>query len=91
MTETATPPRLDIAARAVDASKIYGTGEAEVRALDDINVEFETGALHRDHGPVGLGQVDAAALPGRPRPPHLGPDLPRRRRDQPRSTRSSSR
>ena len=29
-------------------------------------------AVHRDHGPVGLGQVDAAALPRRPRPAHVG-------------------
>ena len=44
MTETLSPPHVDVAARAVDASKIYGSGEAEVRALNDISVEFETAA-----------------------------------------------
>ena len=34
MTETITPPSVDVAARAIDASKIYGSGEAEVRALN---------------------------------------------------------
>ena len=29
------------------------------------------GRLHRDHGPLGLGQVDADALRRRPRPPHV--------------------
>ena len=29
--------------------------------------------LHRRHGPLGLGQVDADALPRRPRRAHLGP------------------
>ena len=40
MTETITPPSVDVAARAIDASKIYGSGEAEVRALDAINVQM---------------------------------------------------
>ena len=56
-----------------------------------INVEFDRSAVHRDHGPVGFGQVDAAALPRRARPGHVGPGLPRRRRDQRARTRSSSR
>ena len=55
-------------ARRVGATKIYGEGETEVRALDDVDVEFERGAVHRDHGAVGLGQVDAAALHRRSRP-----------------------
>ena len=79
---TTIPPTTTVAARAVDASKIYGKGDTEVRALDDVDVEFERSAVHRDHGPVGLGQVDAAALPRRPRPPHVGPGVPRRRRPQ---------
>ena len=68
-TPVATPPpsTMVAAAGAVDATKIYGVGDAEVRALDGVTVSFEPGTLHRDHGPVGLRQVDAAALPRRAR------------------------
>ena len=38
--------------------------------------------VHRDHGPVGLGQVDAAALPRRSRLAHERPGVPRRHRPQ---------
>ncbi|MGZ4675057.1 MAG: ABC transporter ATP-binding protein [Acidimicrobiia bacterium] len=50
--ETATA----IAARAVDASKIYGQGEAEVRALDHISVDFATNAFTAIMGPSGSGK-----------------------------------
>ena len=53
--------------RAVDVWKVYGSGEAQVVALRGVNVELASGPVHRDHGPVGLGQVDADALPGRAR------------------------
>jgi hypothetical protein len=33
----------NIAARAESASKIYGSGESEVRALDNVSVTFERG------------------------------------------------
>ena len=56
MTETLTPPSVDVAARAIDASKIYGSGEAEVRALDAINVEFQTSRLTAIMGPSGSGK-----------------------------------
>ena len=56
MTETLTPPSLDVAARAIDASKIYGSGEAEVRALDSITVQFETSRLTAIMGPSGSGK-----------------------------------
>jgi len=56
MTETLTPPSVDVAARAVDASKIYGSGEAEVRALNAINVEFQTSRLTAIMGPSGSGK-----------------------------------
>jgi putative ABC transport system ATP-binding protein len=56
MTETLTPPSLDVAARAVEASKIYGSGEAEVRALNAISVEFQTGRLTAIMGPSGSGK-----------------------------------
>jgi putative ABC transport system ATP-binding protein len=44
------------AARAVDASKIYGTGETQVRALDAINVEFQRSAFNAIMGPSGSGK-----------------------------------
>ena len=64
------PPTV-AAASTVDAVKIYGSGESEVRALDGVTVQFDQGRLHRDHGTVGLGQVDADALRRRTRPSHV--------------------
>lgn len=45
-----------VAARAVDATKIYGQGEAEVRALDGVDVEFAPGAFTAIMGPSGSGK-----------------------------------
>ncbi len=56
MTDTLSPPNVDVAARAVDASKIYGSGEAEVRALNSINVAFEAARLTAIMGPSGSGK-----------------------------------
>jgi putative ABC transport system ATP-binding protein len=56
VTDTLSPPATTIAARAVQASKIYGSGEAEVRALDNISVEFERGRLTAIMGPSGSGK-----------------------------------
>jgi putative ABC transport system ATP-binding protein len=56
MTETLTEPTIDLAARAIDASKIYGSGEAEVRALNRINVSFQSGRLSAIMGPSGSGK-----------------------------------
>src|SRR4051795_8311601 len=56
MTETLSPPNVGVAARAVDASKVYGTGEATVRALDSISVAFETARLTAIMGPSGSGK-----------------------------------
>ena len=56
MTETLSPPSVGVAARAVDASKVYGSGEAEVRALDGINVSFDTARLTAIMGPSGSGK-----------------------------------
>jgi putative ABC transport system ATP-binding protein len=53
---TISPPATSVAARAVGASKIYGAGEAEVRALDSISVEFERGRLTAIMGPSGSGK-----------------------------------
>jgi putative ABC transport system ATP-binding protein len=44
------------AARAVQATKIYGKGETEVRALDAIDVEFESGRFNAIMGPSGSGK-----------------------------------
>jgi putative ABC transport system ATP-binding protein len=44
------------AARAVDASKVYGTGETEVRALDHVTVDFAAGRFTAIMGPSGSGK-----------------------------------
>ena len=44
------------AARAVKASKIYGSGDSEVRALDGIDVQFEKGKFTAIMGPSGSGK-----------------------------------
>ncbi len=45
-----------LAARAVDAVKVYGEGETAVRALDGITVEFERGRFTAIMGPSGSGK-----------------------------------
>ena len=47
---------MDVAARAVDAVKVYGTGATEVRALDGVTVEFERARLTAIMGPSGSGK-----------------------------------
>ena len=62
----------DFAARTQRIAKVYGTGDARVVALDGVTVGVRPRPVHRDHGPVRVGQVDPDALPGRPglgRPP----------------------
>jgi putative ABC transport system ATP-binding protein len=44
------------AARAEQAVKVYGTGDTEVRALDGVSVEFETGRFTAIMGPSGSGK-----------------------------------
>src|SRR6188474_2498593 len=44
------------AAGAVDAMKIYGVGDAQVRALDGVTVSFETGKFTAIMGPSGSGK-----------------------------------
>jgi putative ABC transport system ATP-binding protein len=44
------------AARAVKVSKIYGEGDAAVRALDSVTVGFPTGRFHAIMGPSGSGK-----------------------------------
>jgi len=53
---TTSPPTTAVAARAVDATKIYGEGETEVRALDSVTVDFERGAYTAIMGPSGSGK-----------------------------------
>jgi putative ABC transport system ATP-binding protein len=45
-----------VAARAEHVTKIYGSGEAAVRALDDITVEFAAGRYTAIMGPSGSGK-----------------------------------
>jgi len=52
---SAAPP-LPPAARAVDLFKTYGKGDAVVRALDGVNVEFEHGRFTAVMGPSGSGK-----------------------------------
>jgi putative ABC transport system ATP-binding protein len=47
---------LTVAAAAVHASKIYGKGDSEVRALDDVTVEFHDGEFTAIMGPSGSGK-----------------------------------
>ena len=44
------------AARTVDAVKVYGTGQVEVRALDAVTVEFFAGRYTAIMGPSGSGK-----------------------------------
>ena len=45
-----------VAARAEHVTKVYGSGEAAVRALDDITVEFEAARYTAIMGPSGSGK-----------------------------------
>ena len=44
------------AARAVDAVKVYGSGDTKVRALDGVNITFEQGRFTAIMGPSGSGK-----------------------------------
>jgi putative ABC transport system ATP-binding protein len=44
------------AARAVGATRVYGSGAAEIRAIDDVSVEFEAGRFTAIMGPSGAGK-----------------------------------
>jgi len=59
VTVTTTTPaatKAAVAARAVDAVKVYGRGPTEVRALDGITIEFDSGRLTAIMGPSGSGK-----------------------------------
>jgi putative ABC transport system ATP-binding protein len=54
---SSSPPTLRAsAARAVDLTKTYGTGDAVVRALDGVDIEFERGRFTAIMGPSGSGK-----------------------------------
>jgi putative ABC transport system ATP-binding protein len=53
---TTIPPTTTVAARAVGATKIYGSGETAVRALDGVDVEFERARYTAIMGPSGSGK-----------------------------------
>jgi len=57
MTDTSPPPPpLSTAAQAINASKIYGSGDTEVRALDGVDVTFPVGEFTAIMGPSGSGK-----------------------------------
>jgi putative ABC transport system ATP-binding protein len=51
-----TEQRTNVAARAVDLTKQYGSGDARVVALDAVSVEFERAAFTAIMGPSGSGK-----------------------------------
>jgi putative ABC transport system ATP-binding protein len=58
MTTVAPPPTpgSTVAAAALDAHKVYGSGDTEVRALDGVTVDFEAGRFTAIMGPSGSGK-----------------------------------
>ena len=53
---TCDQPDLGVAARAVNATKVYGKGDAAVRALDGVTVDFATSRFTAIMGPSGSGK-----------------------------------
>jgi putative ABC transport system ATP-binding protein len=53
---TAGTARADVAARAVQASKVYGHGSTAVTALDDVTVDLPAGRFTAVMGPSGSGK-----------------------------------
>ncbi|MGH2734726.1 MAG: ABC transporter ATP-binding protein [Actinomycetota bacterium] len=49
-------PTLTAAARALDAVKVYGSGDTAVRALDGVTVDFPAGRFTAIMGPSGSGK-----------------------------------
>ena len=56
ITRPATVPEVVLAAHTVDARKVYGKAQTEVRALDGITVEFAAGEFTAIMGPSGSGK-----------------------------------
>jgi putative ABC transport system ATP-binding protein len=55
-TAASTLAQPSVAARTVGATKVYGRGQAEVRALDDVTVDFTMGRFTAIMGPSGSGK-----------------------------------
>ncbi len=53
---TTTGIEIDVAARAIGATKIYGSGDTEVRALDGVTADFKRGRFTAIMGPSGSGK-----------------------------------
>src|SRR5688500_9222953 len=53
---TAPAPVATAVAVARNATKVYGSGDTAVRALDDVSVEFEGGRYSAIMGPSGSGK-----------------------------------
>ncbi len=53
---TATATTTKYAARAINATKIYGSGDTQVKALDNVSVDFERGKFTAVMGPSGSGK-----------------------------------
>src|SRR3546814_8917833 len=58
MSATSPPAMPDprVAASAVDARKVYGSGDTKVQALDGVTVDFESGRFTAIMGPSGSGK-----------------------------------
>ena len=55
--DLSTPPHTSVvAARATDVSKLYGSGDTAVRALDHVSVELIRGEFTAIMGPSGSGK-----------------------------------
>jgi putative ABC transport system ATP-binding protein len=54
MTQTMT--RTEVAARAIDVTKVYGAGDTAVRALDEVDIGFGRGEFTSIMGPSGSGK-----------------------------------
>jgi putative ABC transport system ATP-binding protein len=55
-TATEAPSRPGVAASVVDATKVYGRGATEVRALDGVTLDFASGEFTAIMGPSGSGK-----------------------------------
>ena len=53
---SAVAPATTVAARTIDLTKIYGAGDARVRALDSVTVTFERARFSAIMGPSGSGK-----------------------------------
>ncbi|MGF7121011.1 putative ABC transport system ATP-binding protein [Rhodococcus sp. AG1013] len=55
-TETELPTETTVAARAVNLTKVYGSGDTQVHALAGVSAEFERGEFTAIMGPSGSGK-----------------------------------